>query len=490
MQESHLTASLESLVHGGFFQAAEKRISQDIQANGNPADTYKRLLYSIYYRQVANLNKAREILGLDSIGSNTDPNLVFNYLQASLFSGDYSQASRLISALLLQHSSPSAPTPKDPLLDHLARVNSLLATITNNWSSEVPFAKGVHPTYYSESFDNAQLSPSLVSDNPLSIQKVDAIYCPNTKTWYDIERQQPIVQLLQPTHDFSGFFGNASPNESPDIDRLLQESTHAIDSAALYLPASMHYGHFLTQCGGYLHPLARSHDLIPFDQSVTCLLGGQLPDQFKQIISMGARKPVVFSELPTSPLRARNLIVSGCSWVEWHYCNKSYTDIFLNASNAISSTDVGAINSVDTSPSHDRIYLSRSRLKAGLRLSVNEVELEQRLEAMGFAIVHPQELKLGQLIALLNSAKIITGSMGSAMHNILFRSSSEPLTVINIAHFLPPYNFVMIEAALGIANNLYLRASQETRSADGSNLLYFDIKKIEDGIAAAIEHKC
>jgi hypothetical protein len=48
----------------------------------------------------------------------------------------------------------------------------------------------------------------------------------------------------------------------------------------------------------------------------------------------------------------------------------------------------------------------------------------------------------------------------------------------------------MIEAALGIANNLYLRASQETRSADGSNLLYFDIKKIEDGIAAAIEHKC
>jgi capsular polysaccharide biosynthesis protein len=313
---------------------------------------------------------------------------------------------------------------------------------------------------------------------------VDAVYCPTSRTWYELSTNLPILELLQPSHDFSGFYAGSQPQKEIDTYRLLEDAIE-IDAESLYLPATLHYGHFLTQSAAYLHPLAALPGSL-CDHSITCLMSGHLTAGFQSIIEAGSCAPLKYYQIDSQPIHARRLIVSQCSWIEWHYANKVHSNLFSNATKNI----LGLIDDVIL-PSHfkhepKKLYMSRSRLTDGLRFSVNELELERKLESLGFITVHPQELSLKELMQILQSADILVGSMGSAMHNLLFRLPSKPITVVNIAHFLPPYNFAMIEAVSGLTNSHYLRASEELKDAEGINRLYFDVPKILECVHSLI----
>jgi len=463
--------SLESLVHGGFFRDAGELIDQELSRNGPPEDGYRRLLYSIYFRQVARLDEAKEILGLGDSGITADVNGVFNYVQASLCQGQYADALGMIDRLQvgLDHDLSQA---SDGLLVHLNAVRGSMKHLTAGLTEPLPSRFGRQPCYRIDNGDRRERSPSLVSDEAHPIHLRDAVFCPHSHTWSDSKDHALLPQLLQPNHDFSGFFGGSRPAVRLQPEHLLQQAS-VITGPTLYVPATLHFGHFLTQCAGFLHPLARNIAELPTDQPITCLLDGCLPESFKRLIEWGATRPVVFQELSDQPVRATQLIVSDSSWIEWHYCNRFHAQLFTRAA---------VVHSQSSNSSHSasrRVYFSRSRLTSGLRLSMNEQDLECRLESMGFTIIHPQDLDLAEIVTILDSADVLAGAMGSAMHNLLFRTSARPLTTINLAHFLPPYNFAMIESALSIEDNYYLRACEEVRSANsGPNSLYFDIPRI------------
>lgn len=473
------STSLESLVHGGFFKQAGEWIAHDFATIGSPQDAYKRLLYSIYFRQVAHLNEALDVLRIDGSVPVQDANAAFNYVQAALSQGSYGKAISMI-AKLSAGAKPAPGAPVNDVLNHLQSVQKTLETFTRNRNDPPPSTNGSHPSYWIAGCDKVQLSPSLLSDLPHPVSLRDAVFCPQTQTWYHTDSGQPVVELLQPNHDFCAFYGGARPEEGKTLSSL-RENAQAILGPVLYVPATLHFGHFLTQCAGFLHPISRANEFLADEQPITCLLNGKLPDLFKHIIEMGSPRNISFLELHNQPIHASQLIVSDTTWIEWHYCNTRHRDLFGNAASSLLLEN--SLVQKTTPARHHKIYLSRSRLKNGLRVSANENELEQHLEAMGFTTVHPQDIRISELIHILNNADIVAGPMGSAMHNLLFRTTDNDLKVLNMAHFLPPYNFALIEGALGIRSNYYLRGCEEVRSPAGFSMLYFDVP----GILSTVE---
>jgi len=66
-----------------------------------------------------------------------------------------------------------------------------------------------------------------------------------------------------------------------------------------------------------------------------------------------------------------------------------------------------------------------SRANARKRVMVNEAELRDRLQAMGYAIIDPAELGMAEQIALFRDARLIVGQHGAAMTNLLFCPDGE-----------------------------------------------------------------
>lgn len=64
------------------------------------------------------------------------------------------------------------------------------------------------------------------------------------------------------------------------------------------------------------------------------------------------------------------------------------------------------------------VYLSRRKVDA--RRIENEQEVEALLEKRGFRIIHPQDLSLGEQIALMKGAKVVVAASGSAATLVTF----------------------------------------------------------------------
>jgi hypothetical protein len=91
-------------------------------------------------------------------------------------------------------------------------------------------------------------------------------------------------------------------------------------------------------------------------------------------------------------------------------------------------------------PSLKRIYLSRrnhaqKRRQQNVRMFINEAELEERLEKVGFHIICPEELSIKEQVAVFHGADLIVTPSGSAMFNTVFAKPGT--TILDIEAF--PY---------------------------------------------------
>ena len=69
---------------------------------------------------------------------------------------------------------------------------------------------------------------------------------------------------------------------------------------------------------------------------------------------------------------------------------------------------------------NDKVYLSRSKLINNKRSLSNELELESRLQSLGFRILHTEEYSITEVATVLRDCSIMIGLSGSAIHNSLF----------------------------------------------------------------------
>ena len=97
-------------------------------------------------------------------------------------------------------------------------------------------------------------------------------------------------------------------------------------------------------------------------------------------------------------------------------------DHFLHAPNALlARVRERLVGRAGPSPLRaERVYLSRRSHAHPMRILLNERELEQALEARGFAVVRAERLPAAEQVALARQARVVVGATGAGMANALF----------------------------------------------------------------------
>ncbi len=97
-----------------------------------------------------------------------------------------------------------------------------------------------------------------------------------------------------------------------------------------------------------------------------------------------------------------------------------------------------------------KLWLSRSELPSDREHADGEIEIEGRLRARGWMIVHPQKLSLGAQLAVLRDSETIAGFAGSAFHLlILARDCRARLRIVTRNGKLHP-SFALIARGKGL----------------------------------------
>lgn len=94
-----------------------------------------------------------------------------------------------------------------------------------------------------------------------------------------------------------------------------------------------------------------------------------------------------------------------------------------------------------------RVYLSRTHLPDHYRGADNEPEIEHLVRAVGFDVVHPQELSLAEQVDLMTSASAVAGCDGSALHLAAFARPGTTLLAIDSRVVM---NQFMLDAVRGL----------------------------------------
>lgn len=480
--------SLEEMIHGGFLWMAAAEVDRRIREDPS---LYNLLLGSIYFRQIGEQSSALSLLG--RVSDNGCFDVAYNQIQSYCLIGDFTSALKVVqdfiatSLSLRKEASEAFPPEQAEYLRDVESVLGALAPLSRSAASSIPL--GMRLGAYVNLDGNVSMRcPCLYDDRTRSIRTSRAWFDPVASCWVDINRGLAIREFFQPKHDFRSFIGDMVPLRlsGRPLSNGDLAGVEVVEGVSVYVEVNPHFGHFVTQTASYANAIPYAESLVGGKAgTVTVLCGSAMPEWGQNLLQCGCSAQLEFRQIDkTKPLIAEQLVVHPQTWVEWHYCHRDHARIFGRiAKNMLR----GQAKLGDSEKSRKSlVYLSRSRLRDGLRSSVNEEDLEIRLEEMGFAILHPQLLSLREICSVVNSARLIAGSCGSAMHNVLFSAEGPPPVTLNFAHFLPAANFTMIESCCEISSNYYTLSAREA-SEGGRNLLTFDVNQCVASAAKALD---
>ena len=471
----HTVLSTEKQIHGGYLHLAREDLSRRLGV-ATPS-LYDCLLAAIYFRKVGDQAQALQALALHT-GSEVFET-TYNRLQSLCHNLDFAAAQATATQALEQwgHNWSAEQLSYTTDVGHTTGCLAALGPFPTELQPELLEHNGYR------NLDSGELTSctGLVDQNRRLARVVDGVFDPQGQCWIKQASGQVVGELLQPNHDFRAFFGGAAPwRLAAEAHRQPAEEEQA--GTAVFVESTPHYGHFLTQAASFANAIPYAQHLTPeAEPTITVLSKGTIPEWGQALLQASTANPLRFAPLdPLRRLRARRLVVVPPTWIEWHYGHRDHQRLFRQA--AWGWQQRGEASTARL------LYFSRSRVQGGLRHSVNEEALEEALGQRGFAVIHPQELPLPEVVALVNGASLIAGPMGSAMHNVLFRlPDTPPLATLNFAHHLPGTNNALLERCSGIGHNFYLRSCEETHGEPGEpGLLQFNVERCLEGVEAVL----
>ncbi|GJE29048.1 glycosyltransferase family 61 protein [Methylobacterium organophilum] len=226
----------------------------------------------------------------------------------------------------------------------------------------------------------------------------------------------------------------------------LPEGTPSALGRALYLgPIAWHYGHFL------LNTLPRLWPLIGWEGERPALLCHRPgPVQDAHWAGFGAaifgRLGYELDELesPGAPLRLAEVLVPAPSLTE----QSSVHAVFGDLCRAIGRPYW------EGERQERFLYLSKTRLGAGIARIVNEDALEAELARRGVAIAHPETLRFPEQVRLLSAHPVVLGSAGSAFHTTAFAAPGRRVVGLNWQPALNA-NFALVDRVAGTRARYY-----------------------------------
>lgn len=255
----------------------------------------------------------------------------------------------------------------------------------------------------------------------------------------------------------------------------------AEDGPFLYTgPIATHYGHFLVYTLPRLWPLASWSNSRQGPPRLLCHPPGPRRswlglDYVAAILGRLGRGPediVAFDR----PVRLRDVVVPEPSLVE---------QTSMHALFARLCREIGRPfwEEAEVDREARPLYLSKTKLRAGVARIANEQAIVDELEDRGVEIVHPETLAFAEQIRLLSSRRIVMGSAGSAFHTVAFAAPGRRLVGLNWQPALNA-NFALLDRVNGASARYYCPHGARYGEAKGWELSW----SVADprGVAAAL----
>jgi capsular polysaccharide biosynthesis protein len=233
-----------------------------------------------------------------------------------------------------------------------------------------------------------------------------------------------------------------------------------VDEALVYVGSMnvRHYGHFLTESIARLWYALREtqlrilgHALDRFSMKSTFF------DHFFSAARLSSERFVSLSE----PVLLARVVLPYPSFV----CTPATREVF-EAHRLLPEAVARAFLPRNARTTAQPLYFSRAGLPADRRRAGGEEVLERELREAGFAVVRPETLTLVEQIRLVNEHEVIVGTLGSALHNLLFDVSPRRNLVCFGYADAPHANYLMIDALKSV-RSLYVAALRDDPHAPG-----------------------
>jgi capsular polysaccharide biosynthesis protein len=212
-----------------------------------------------------------------------------------------------------------------------------------------------------------------------------------------------------------------------------------------------HYGHWLTEgLARYWYLLAENQRglKIPVTWNLRSILKWTRDRVFR---SKSVHWPIAVSAFDlraqdfirvSKPSRFAVIHVPKCSMVNRCEIHQPHIDVTRKIASHVTNPK-SLVH--DTRP----VYLSRMRLKKGVRSYLNEEPIESYCRNRGYRIVYPEQLSLKEQIEMFNSNDVFVGLVGSAFHSIMFRYVDRPAKCIYLGDGRTHTNCDIIDSLMG-----------------------------------------
>jgi capsular polysaccharide biosynthesis protein len=141
------------------------------------------------------------------------------------------------------------------------------------------------------------------------------------------------------------------------------------------------------------------------------------------------------------PVRIRKLIVPRPSFQQQAFAHRVYGELCRRAGRAL-------LGDAPVRPDPRPVWLSKTRLSAGVRRWNNEGEVEGVLEKFGVEIAYPEQMTFQEQVRLFASRSVICGTAGSAFHTSIFAPNRGRRVLIHPAPVINS-NFRLFDALSG-----------------------------------------
>lgn len=197
----------------------------------------------------------------------------------------------------------------------------------------------------------------------------------------------------------SGERGDAVPKEL----RPTRAGT-ALERGIYCGPLYYHYGHFLLESLARLWYAAREPTVpLVWAGAKNWDADRELHSWQKDILDvLGVENPIV---IVTSPVRVGALMMPDIGYRYDDWCHPEHAG-FLAAYHGPGREE------------STKVWLSRSRVSKDVR-DLNAPAVERRLEAAGWTIAYPEELRVREQLDVISRAAVVAGEEGSAFHSLL-----------------------------------------------------------------------
>jgi len=346
------------------------------------------------------------------------------------------ETSRLSTASFLR--APLGGEPDDAVLGWRAAMAQLVGPKEPHLLKAVAFAE-------LQACTDAWFPPTPAADRPQVLRYRDALWIRGESALYD-----GATGLALPGSYLTRFPRQIQTPTCGTFRRELSTpiSAHARLEQAWFIPFALcsNFGHFMTETIGYLWPFLTQASPNPLGKPVI-LMGCNPDDSAAQLVHGLIRAahafPLLEVHLPEA-LHFEEVLVPEPGFRLHATCSNTY----LQAAHALADWLLDQLKfDAAATIRADKLYLSRSALGPAQRGVDQERALEARLQALGWTIVHPEELSLAEQIALYRSARVVAGFEGSALHGLAFLGlPNRPPGVVMLGDHPSPDYFLQFRA--------------------------------------------